>query len=346
MMAVVKERPKLKRHLSALQRIRALAESCCRQLTGWPVLWKSCRSTASGTSRSRSARNAKRRKRRANTAADSSGVLSRVIHCMIPPTRARPAGNLWTDCHLLFAICHPHGAVVSRAPPRGRRLGDGYLSSRVWKFRPLHLCGAPGRKRAGVAVYHEGRSDLQVPPAADVLERRIDRPKPNWRCARRHSTRRHDEAMTLAWPSTITTRWCRVLGLSRPSSQSQYAACQPSHISTVPLAFGGAQDITPARFVPGVEQHLAGCEVGEPDCCVNRQRAGAFVAGFAALDVAAEWRQLGRASLGLCPAFLGLQIQHEAVRGRSRFVSWCRRPSSRPDSTSITRASVFWVEQM
>jgi four helix bundle protein len=35
MMAVVKERPKLKRYLSALQRIRALAESCARQLTGW-----------------------------------------------------------------------------------------------------------------------------------------------------------------------------------------------------------------------------------------------------------------------------------------------------------------------
>ncbi len=35
MMAVVKDRPKLKRHLSALQRIRSLAESCARQLTGW-----------------------------------------------------------------------------------------------------------------------------------------------------------------------------------------------------------------------------------------------------------------------------------------------------------------------
>ena len=35
MMAVVKGRPKLKRYLSALQRIRALAESCARQLTGW-----------------------------------------------------------------------------------------------------------------------------------------------------------------------------------------------------------------------------------------------------------------------------------------------------------------------
>jgi four helix bundle protein len=35
MMAVVKDRPKLKRYLSALQRIRALAESCARQLTGW-----------------------------------------------------------------------------------------------------------------------------------------------------------------------------------------------------------------------------------------------------------------------------------------------------------------------
>jgi four helix bundle protein len=35
MTAVVKDRPKLKRYLSALQRIRALAESCARQLTGW-----------------------------------------------------------------------------------------------------------------------------------------------------------------------------------------------------------------------------------------------------------------------------------------------------------------------
>jgi hypothetical protein len=35
MMAVVKNRPKLRRHVSALQRIRTLAESCARQLTGW-----------------------------------------------------------------------------------------------------------------------------------------------------------------------------------------------------------------------------------------------------------------------------------------------------------------------
>jgi four helix bundle protein len=35
MMAVVRDRPKLQRHLPALQRIRALAESCARPLTGW-----------------------------------------------------------------------------------------------------------------------------------------------------------------------------------------------------------------------------------------------------------------------------------------------------------------------
>lgn len=35
MMAVVKERPKLRRYLDDLKRIRALAESCARQLTGW-----------------------------------------------------------------------------------------------------------------------------------------------------------------------------------------------------------------------------------------------------------------------------------------------------------------------
>ena len=35
MMAVVKDRPKLQRHGAALQRIRGLAESCARQLTGW-----------------------------------------------------------------------------------------------------------------------------------------------------------------------------------------------------------------------------------------------------------------------------------------------------------------------
>jgi four helix bundle protein len=35
MMAVVKDRPKLKPCVAALQRIRALAESCARQLTGW-----------------------------------------------------------------------------------------------------------------------------------------------------------------------------------------------------------------------------------------------------------------------------------------------------------------------
>ena len=35
MTAVVKDRPKLKRYVAALQRIRGLAESCARQLTGW-----------------------------------------------------------------------------------------------------------------------------------------------------------------------------------------------------------------------------------------------------------------------------------------------------------------------
>jgi len=35
MMAVVKDRPKLRRFVSELQRIRGLAESCARQLTGW-----------------------------------------------------------------------------------------------------------------------------------------------------------------------------------------------------------------------------------------------------------------------------------------------------------------------
>jgi four helix bundle protein len=35
MMAVVKNRPKLKRYASKLQEIRSLAESCARQLTGW-----------------------------------------------------------------------------------------------------------------------------------------------------------------------------------------------------------------------------------------------------------------------------------------------------------------------
>ncbi len=35
MMAVVKDRPGLRKHAAALDRIRALAESCARQLTGW-----------------------------------------------------------------------------------------------------------------------------------------------------------------------------------------------------------------------------------------------------------------------------------------------------------------------
>lgn len=35
MMAVVRDRPKLKRFIAALQRIGALADSCARQLTGW-----------------------------------------------------------------------------------------------------------------------------------------------------------------------------------------------------------------------------------------------------------------------------------------------------------------------
>ena len=35
MMAVVKDRPRLKPHLRHLQEIRGLAESCARQLTAW-----------------------------------------------------------------------------------------------------------------------------------------------------------------------------------------------------------------------------------------------------------------------------------------------------------------------
>ena len=35
MMAVIKERPRLKPYITALQRIRQLAESCARQITGW-----------------------------------------------------------------------------------------------------------------------------------------------------------------------------------------------------------------------------------------------------------------------------------------------------------------------
>jgi four helix bundle protein len=35
MIAPVKDRPKLRTHAGSLQRIRALAESCARQLTGW-----------------------------------------------------------------------------------------------------------------------------------------------------------------------------------------------------------------------------------------------------------------------------------------------------------------------
>src|ERR1022692_1907835 len=35
MMAVIKDRPRLKPHLRHLQEIRALAESCARQLTAW-----------------------------------------------------------------------------------------------------------------------------------------------------------------------------------------------------------------------------------------------------------------------------------------------------------------------
>lgn len=35
MIAVVKDRPKLKNYVSALEKIHALADSCGRQLTGW-----------------------------------------------------------------------------------------------------------------------------------------------------------------------------------------------------------------------------------------------------------------------------------------------------------------------
>ncbi len=35
MMAVIRDRPSLRKHTAALDRIRALAESCSRQLTGW-----------------------------------------------------------------------------------------------------------------------------------------------------------------------------------------------------------------------------------------------------------------------------------------------------------------------
>jgi hypothetical protein len=35
MLALVKDRPQLRRNAAALQKIRLLAESCARQLTGW-----------------------------------------------------------------------------------------------------------------------------------------------------------------------------------------------------------------------------------------------------------------------------------------------------------------------
>jgi len=35
MMAALKDRPKLKQHVAAMQKIRTLAESCARQLAGW-----------------------------------------------------------------------------------------------------------------------------------------------------------------------------------------------------------------------------------------------------------------------------------------------------------------------
>ena len=51
MMAVVKDRPRLRRYLLALQRIRALAESCARQLTGWAGEHRARSMSASPTAR-------------------------------------------------------------------------------------------------------------------------------------------------------------------------------------------------------------------------------------------------------------------------------------------------------
>ena len=64
MMAVVQDRPKLKRYLGALRNIRARAESCARQLTGWAGAVDCCHSKAGDTSRENTEHHEKRRKRR------------------------------------------------------------------------------------------------------------------------------------------------------------------------------------------------------------------------------------------------------------------------------------------
>jgi four helix bundle protein len=117
MMAVVKNRPKLKRYLSALQRIRTLAESCARQLTGaGPVRWTNCHSKAGGICPSRYAPNAKRRKRRATTDSAFSKALTRAIRSTIPQRLAPPAAK--SQVNRPLALSHLPSAILLGAAPR------------------------------------------------------------------------------------------------------------------------------------------------------------------------------------------------------------------------------------
>ena len=104
MMAVVKDRPKLKRYLSALQRIRTLAESCARQLTGWAGAVDKLPFKGRRICHRNSARNAKRPKRRGTTASDFSRASSRVIRFMVPQRLVPLAANQRPN--VPFAICH------------------------------------------------------------------------------------------------------------------------------------------------------------------------------------------------------------------------------------------------
>src|SRR5205814_8940563 len=93
MMAVVKDRPKLKRFVRQLQEIRALAETCARQLTAWtgPSRIHPCK--AGATSARGLGNPGPLQRRRATTDWSSCAALNRSIRFTIQPRPVPPVAS-------------------------------------------------------------------------------------------------------------------------------------------------------------------------------------------------------------------------------------------------------------
>ena len=137
MMAVVTDRPKLQRHLVALQKIRALAESCARQLTAGPVPSTSSRSMENAICRKRNGPNRRRRRRRMSSGRIFSRTLSHRIRSTIHRRRGRReerGHRPFAICHLPSVICHLSSAICHYPRPAHHRANvSGARTSFVWR---------------------------------------------------------------------------------------------------------------------------------------------------------------------------------------------------------------------